>query len=412
MVSVVAAVVVRIPRLQLDLQRQSRVRRPRRPLGVADPGRAPSPLRRRPAALRRQPCGHGVRGDNLSADHGGGTSGGIGVILRERVTSLIEAMRHRRIVVVGDAMLDIYLIGDVERISPEAPVPVVTVHERRYALGGAANVAANAAAIGADVTLVAAVGDDQRGEQLRTELAAAGIRDEGVIIVSDRPTTSKTRVVARSQQLVRIDEEENAILDGNAVGDLAHRLQRALKHADAVLLEDYNKGVLAPQIIETALRVARSRGVPSVVDPKYRQFFDYKGATVFKPNRRELEAALGAAVDLEHADALPAVMARLEVDNLLLTLGPQGMALVDNRGAITRFSTQAREVYDVSGAGDTVTAWVGTALAAGATMAEAAELANYAAGIEVGKAGVAVVSPEEVLNLYERRYDEVGLFRR
>jgi D-beta-D-heptose 7-phosphate kinase/D-beta-D-heptose 1-phosphate adenosyltransferase len=334
------------------------------------------------------------------------------VILRERVNTLLEAMRHRRVVVVGDAMLDIYLIGDVERISPEAPVPVVTVHERRYALGGAANVAANAAAIGAEVTLVAAVGDDQRGEQLRTELAAAGIRDEGVLTVSDRPTTSKTRVVARSQQLVRIDEEENAILDGNAVGDLAHRLQKALKHADAVLLEDYNKGVLAPQIIESALRVARSRGVPSVVDPKYRQFFDYKGATVFKPNRRELEAALGAAVDLEHADALPAVMARLEVDNLLLTLGPQGMALVDNRGAITRFPTQAREVYDVSGAGDTVTAWVGTALAAGATMAEAAELANYAAGIEVGKAGVAVVSPEELLNLYERRYDEVGLFRR
>ena len=126
------------------------------------------------------------------------------MILRERVGALVEAMRHRRIVVVGDAMLDIYLLGDVERISPEAPVPVVTVHERRYALGGAANVAANAAAIGADVTLVAAVGDDQRGEQLRTELAAAGIRDEGVLTVSDRPTTSKTRVVARSQQLVRI----------------------------------------------------------------------------------------------------------------------------------------------------------------------------------------------------------------
>lgn len=321
-------------------------------------------------------------------------------------------MRDRRIVVVGDAMLDIYLIGDVDRISPEAPVPVVTVHERRYALGGAANVAANAAAIGADVTLVAAVGDDRRGEQLRTELATAGIRDDGVIVVPARPTTSKTRVVARSQQVVRIDEEENMLLEGDAQGDILHRLRQAVKHADAVLLEDYNKGVLTLQVIKEAIEASRKRGVPTVVDPKYKHFFEYQGATVFKPNRRELEAALGATVDLEHADAFPQVMAKLDVDNLLLTLGPQGMALLDHDGALTRLPTQAREVYDVSGAGDTVTAWVGTALAAGANIKEAAELANYAAGIEVGKSGVAVVSPEEVLNLYERRYDEVGLFRR
>jgi D-beta-D-heptose 7-phosphate kinase/D-beta-D-heptose 1-phosphate adenosyltransferase len=148
------------------------------------------------------------------------------------------------------------------------------------------------------------------------------------------------------------------------------------------------------------------------VDPKFKHFFNYKGATVFKPNRRELEAALGAALDVEHADTLPAVMERLEVDNLLMTLGAQGMALLTRNGAIERFATHAREVYDVSGAGDTVTAWVGTALAAGATMREASELANYAAGIEVGKAGVAVVGREEVRDLFERKYDEVGMFRR
>jgi D-beta-D-heptose 7-phosphate kinase/D-beta-D-heptose 1-phosphate adenosyltransferase len=334
------------------------------------------------------------------------------VIQRDRVIALLEAMRNQRIVVVGDAMLDIYLIGDVDRISPEAPVPVVTVHDRKYALGGAANVAANVAAIGADVTLVAAIGDDRRGEQLRTELATAGIRDDGVIVVPARPTTSKTRVIARNQQLVRIDEEDSALLDGDAHGDILHRLKQQVKPADAVLLEDYNKGVLTPQVIHDAISLARKRGVPTVVDPKFKHFFEYHGATVFKPNRRELESALGATVDLEHADALPAVMAKLEVDNLLLTLGPQGMALLDHDGAITRLPTQALEVFDVSGAGDTVTAWVGTALAAGATVHEAAELANYAAGIEVGKLGVAVVSPDEVLRLYERRYDEVGLFRR
>ena len=334
------------------------------------------------------------------------------MITRDRLNALLEAMPKRRIVVVGDAMLDIYLIGDVERISPEAPVPVVRIAERRYALGGAANVAANVAAIGAVVTLVATVGDDRRGEQLRTEMVAAGIRDDGIVATPERPTTSKTRVVARGQQMLRFDEEEDTLLEGASLDLLQKRLAKAMRDVDAVLLEDYNKGALAPPVIDTTLRLARERGIPSVVDPKFKQFFAYKGATVFKPNRRELEAAIGAVLDIEHADTLPAVMERLEVENLLLTLGAHGMALLTRSGGVERLSSHAREVYDVSGAGDTVTAWVGTALAAGATVFEAAELANYAAGIEVAKAGVAVVSRDEVRALFERQFDEVGMFRR
>ncbi|HXY69858.1 MAG TPA: PfkB family carbohydrate kinase [Gemmatimonadales bacterium] len=334
------------------------------------------------------------------------------MITRDRLNALLEAMPRKRIVVVGDAMLDIYLIGDVERISPEAPVPVVRVAERRYALGGAANVAANVAAIGAEVTLVATVGDDRRGEQLRTEMVAAGIRDDGIVTTPDRPTTSKTRVVARGQQMLRFDEEEDALLEGEALETLRRRLVKIMKDVDAVLLEDYNKGALAPVVIETALAAAKERGIPSVVDPKFKQFFAYRGATVFKPNRRELEAALGATLDIEHAATLPSVMERLEVENLLLTLGAHGMALLTRSGGIDRLSSHAREVYDVSGAGDTVTAWVGTALAAGGTVHEAAELANYAAGIEVGKAGVAVVARDEVRALFERQFDSVGMFRR
>ena len=334
------------------------------------------------------------------------------MIARERVTAVLEGMRHRRVVVVGDAMLDVYLLGDAERISPEAPVPVVTVHERRHAVGGAANVAANVAAIGAAVSLVAVLGDDRRGQQLRSEIAAAGIRDEGLLTLAARPTTSKTRVVARGQQLVRIDEEEDSSLDADAQERLIAVARKLLADADAVLIEDYNKGVLAPAVIEAVLAAAKERGIPSVVDPKFRNFFAYRGATLFKPNRRELEAALGAEMDLEHADALPHAMERLDVQNLLLTLGPAGMVLVGRDGALTRIPTMAREVYDVSGAGDTVTAWAGTALAAGATVREAAELANYAAGIEVGKSGVAVVTREEVLELYERRFDPAGMFRR
>ncbi len=334
------------------------------------------------------------------------------MIVRERVTSILDGMRQRRVVVVGDAMLDVYLIGDCDRISPEAPVPVVTVHEQRYAVGGAANVAANVAAIGAQVTLVATIGDDRRGAQLRNEMAAAGIQDQGIITVAARPTTSKTRVVARGQQLVRIDEEEDSPLDGAAQDELLAAARALLTDADAVLIEDYNKGVLTPPLIDLVLEIAKARGIPSVVDPKFRNFFAYRGASVFKPNRREMEAALGAAVDLEHADALPQAMERLDVQNLLLTLGPAGMVLVGRDGRITRLPTVAREVYDVSGAGDTVTAWAGTALAAGASVSEAAELANYAAGIEVGKAGVAVVTREEVMELYERRFDPAGMFRR
>jgi len=334
------------------------------------------------------------------------------VIARERVKQVTDRMERQRIVVVGDAMLDIYLIGDVERISPEAPVPVVAVHDRRHALGGAGNVAANVAAIGAHVTLVAAVGDDRRAEYLRTELAACSIADGALLTVTDRPTTSKTRVLARGQQLLRFDEEEDGALDERAQESLVAAVRGALADADAVLVEDYNKGVLTPTVIETVLETAKARGIPSVVDPKFRNFFSYRGATIFKPNRRELEAALGAAVDLEHADALPQAMERLDVQNLLVTLGPHGMVLVGRDGALARIPTVAREVYDVSGAGDTVTAWAGTALAAGASVPEAAELANYAAGIEVGKSGVAVVTREEVLDLYERRYDPAGMFRR
>ena len=309
-------------------------------------------------------------------------------------------------------MLDRYLIGDTERLSPEAPVPVVTIRERRTALGGAANVAANVVAIGAKCQLVGIVGDDPEGRSLRQEMVTAQIDDRHVLTVSDRPTTSKTRVMARAQQVVRIDEEIDSLIQGPELERLINMLVDALSDADALLIEDYNKGALAPQLIAAALGGARRRGVPVVVDPKFRQFFEYAGATVFKPNRRELESALGAAVDLQHRDALPEALTRLKVDNLLVTLGSDGMVLVTKDGKTTHIPSIAREVYDVSGAGDTVTAWMGTALAAGASVMEGAILANYAAGVEVSKAGVATVSSEEVLAVHDERYDQIGKLRR
>ena len=331
---------------------------------------------------------------------------------RDRVQQLIARMQASRIVVVGDIMIDRYLVGETERLSPEAPVPVVTVRERHAALGGAANVAANVAALGARCFLVGVVGDDADGAAIRQELAVARLDDRYVVTVAGRPTTSKTRIIARSQQIVRIDDEVETLLEGADLDRLIRTAREALADADALLLEDYNKGALAPPLIAAAMETAKRRGIPVVVDPKYRQFFEYAGATVFKPNRRELESALGAAVDLKDGRALPKVLARLKVDNLLVTLGAEGMLLVTKDGGPTHIPSIAREIYDVSGAGDTVTAWLGTALAAGASLREAAQLANYAAGVEVAKPGVATVSPEEVLAVHEERFDQIGRLRR
>ena len=297
-------------------------------------------------------------------------------------------------------MLDVYLRGDVERISPEAPVPVVRVKERKYALGGAANVVQNVRGLGADCDFVAAVGEDTGGATLRGMLEAIGVAP-GSMIQIDRPTTMKTRIVARGQQVVRVDEEEDDDLGGTDVQKLLAAVQTAVDKADALVLEDYNKGVLVPAIITGAIARAKARKIPIVVDPKYRNFFQYRGATVFKPNRRELESALGAEVDLEHPDALPAALAKLGVEHLLLTLGANGMALISSAGDVKRVPTVAREVYDVVGAGDTVTAYLAAILAAGGTAVEASVIANYAAGVEVGKSGAATVSADEVVEAFD-----------
>jgi D-beta-D-heptose 7-phosphate kinase/D-beta-D-heptose 1-phosphate adenosyltransferase len=322
------------------------------------------------------------------------------LLARDRLSTLLGAAAGRRIAVIGDAMLDVYLRGDVDRISPEAPVPVVRVREKRMALGGAANVAQNVVALSAHCELVCVVGADASAGVLRQMLVAIGAPD-GAIVETSRPTTTKTRVLARAQQVVRVDEEEDGELGAKDVERVLTAVRQAVERADAVVLEDYNKGVLVSAVIEEALAVAAARGVPVVVDPKYRNFFSYRGATIFKPNRRELESALGATMDVEHPETLPALVQRLGVANLLLTLGERGMVLVGAKGETVRVPTTAREVYDVVGAGDTVTAYLAVMLAAGATVAEAAVIANFAAGVEVGKLGAATVSGAEVIAAYD-----------
>lgn len=326
---------------------------------------------------------------------------------RDRLVALLAAARGIRVAIVGDAMLDVYLHGDVDRISPEAPVPVVRVRERRMALGGAANVAQNVAALGGRAVLVATIGDDMAGGHLRERLTAIDADSRSLVTVS-RPTTTKTRVLAKVQQVVRFDEEDDASLEPRDCAAVLGALEQAIGEAHALVLEDYNKGLLVPPVIERAVALARARGIPIVVDPKFRNFFSYTGATVFKPNRRELETALGATLDLDEPASLPSLLDRLGVENLLLTLGERGMMLVPREGEARTIPTTAREVYDVVGAGDTVTAYLAAMLAAGATPTEAAVIANYAAGVEVGKLGAATVSAEEVLEAFDHTMEHHG----
>jgi rfaE bifunctional protein kinase chain/domain len=317
---------------------------------------------------------------------------------RERLDEILERARTVRVAVVGDLMLDVYLVGSVSRISPEAPVPVVHVTEERYALGGAANVAANVAALGADCDLIGCVGTDAAGIRIRAELTelAGGTVRARLSERAERPTTTKTRVVARHQQVVRFDHESEDDLPDDCCDELCDLVRQSVVESRALVLEDYNKGVLVPRVIRCAIDAARDAGIPSVVDPKFRHFFEYRGATVFKPNAVELGNALGGRIRPGDDEWLEDARQRVEAEHLLLTLGEDGMALRSGGGASFRIPTVAREVYDVSGAGDTVTAFVAVALAAGASMREAATLANLAAGIEVGKPGVAVVTPREL----------------
>lgn len=313
-----------------------------------------------------------------------------------RLDDLLGHVRDVRVLVVGDIMLDRYLRGAASRISPEAPVPVVRVTEQWRALGGAANVAANVVALGASCVLAGTVGDDGAARDVRDALRSTGIDDAGVLAVAGRPTTVKTRILARHYQIARYDEEVEQDVDSGAAAQLAGRVGELARSADVIVLEDYNKGALVKPVIAAALAAGTGLERPVVVDPKAKGFFDYAGATIFKPNLSELEAALRTPVHAQDRGWMEATRRRLACDHLLITLGEAGMALLTAEGEHVQVPAVARAVYDVSGAGDTVTAAIAVALAAGASVTEAAVLANHAAGIEVGKPGVATVTADEL----------------
>ena len=301
------------------------------------------------------------------------------------------AVARARVLVVGDVMLDRYWFGDVERISPEAPVPVVKIARSEERPGGAANVARNAAALGAQATLLSVVGDDEPGRALARLLEgehvqASFLRDAAA------PTTVKLRVIGRQQQLLRIDFE-TAPSHEVLAAKLAD-FERLVAEADLVILSDYGKGGLAH--IATMISRARAAGKPVLVDPKGDDYARYRGATLLTPNRSEFRQVAGRWRDEADLTARAEALRRdLALDALLVTRSEEGMSLYTGGGALT-IPAQAREVYDVSGAGDTVIATLGVLLAAGAPLPDAVRIANEAAGVVVGKLGTAVVQPHEL----------------
>ena len=328
------------------------------------------------------------------------------MLTRARASEILYTLRDRNVVVLGDVMLDEFVWGDVTRISPEAPVPVVDVRRESVHLGGAANVLANLVALGARGSVIGVIGNDAAGERLKTGLRDLGAQDQCLIVDETRPSTIKTRIIAHSQLVVRADRESRTQVNGNLEEKIVASLKEALKEADAFVVSDYDKGVVTPAILREILPLAYER-VPVLIDPKLRNFNAYRPATLVTPNHLE---ALRMSDSEDHSDdgshhAAQVIREKLGCDAVLITRGDRGMMLLEANGEPVYVKTAAREVYDVTGAGDTVIAALAGALSAGATMLEAASLANHAAGIVVGKVGTATASSAELIATFDKTED-------
>ncbi len=311
----------------------------------------------------------------------------------------LESFAGRRILVLGDAMLDHYIWGEVSRISPEAPVPVVKVQRESHRLGGAANVAHNIRSLGGHVALVAVIGKDLGGRQIGHVLRERKIPTDYLVVSEDLPTIKKTRVVARSQQVVRIDREEVREVDGELFAALSERIALVLPTVEAVLISDYGKGVVSRDLLETWLPRFQEAGLPVCVDPKETHFHHYRGVTVLTPNLKEASFAAGRPIrDAESLEDVGRRLLRgLRAKNLLITRGEEGMSLFRRRRPTLHIPSVASEVYDVTGAGDTVVSTLAMGLAAGLAIEDATLVANHAAGLVIREIGTATTSVAEIM---------------
>jgi len=316
-----------------------------------------------------------------------------------RLRNIVGSLAGRKVLVAGDFMLDRYLYGNVSRICPEAPVPVVELQGIQHAAGGAGNVVANLSSLGGTALTLGLVGSDEEGETLLGLLQEEGARVAGLLRDSSRPTSVKARVVAHNQQMLRLDQEARMPVNGGMLQSLKDAFEEVIDTADVVILSDYAKGLLVPGFCRYVIDRARALGKPCIVDPKGNDWQKYSSATGITPNVNELSLWLGD--DLQSDDdivtAAAALLTSLAVEFVLVKRGPKGMSLLEGGSEPRHISARAAQVFDVTGAGDTVIASVALALAAGASYSEAAVIANEAAGVVVSKPGTALVAVEEVL---------------
>lgn len=324
---------------------------------------------------------------------------------KERLLEIISSFRQVKMAVVGDLMLDDYIIGTVDRISPEAPVPVVSVKEERFVLGGAGNVINNLATLGVKTYCYGVIGDDTDGDRLKKSLKLLGVNTEGVVRSEDRPTIVKRRVLGGNQQLLRIDWEDPTNINEILEDAILDNLKANIENIDAIILSDYDKGVLTERVAKEVIKLARKYGKIITVDPKPSNVLNYIKASSMTPNRKEAYecANLPKKTDIDIVG--DKIRKELQLDNLLLTRSEEGVSIYEE-GKITNIPTFAKEVYDVTGAGDTVISVYTLAKAAGATWEEAARIANTAAGVVVGKIGTSTASKEEIIDFYNDIYKE------
>ncbi|MEM7109084.1 MAG: bifunctional ADP-heptose synthase [Bacteroidota bacterium] len=324
------------------------------------------------------------------------------------VEEVFQKFQDLRVLIIGDVMVDAYIWGAVERVSPEAPVPVVRVTKKDYRLGGAANVALNVQALGATAILCAAIGKDDAGERFKERLKDHALWDDGVIESSNRSTTVKTRIISGHQHVVRIDEETDEVLSSEEEHELLARIATLLPRCNVVIFEDYDKGVITDRVICETISKANEMGIPSVVDPKKRNFLKYKGATLFKPNLKELKEGLKSDIDPTRKDDIETAVERLKdtlnVDGALITLSEHGV-FIDYAGKKHMIPAHVREVSDVSGAGDTVISIAGLCLGLKLNARQIASLSNLGGGLVCEHVGVVPIDKEILF----REASQIGL---
>ncbi|MEW6088990.1 MAG: D-glycero-beta-D-manno-heptose-7-phosphate kinase [bacterium] len=326
----------------------------------------------------------------------------------KRLKEILNSFRGKKVLIFGDIMVDRYIWGTVSRISPEAPVPIVNITRESYTLGGATNVLNNIYALGGEVYLAGVIGNDDMGKTVFSEIKKMNIGVEGIIMDNDRPTTLKTRIIAHNQQVVRLDREKKDKVKDNIKNKIIKYLDNIIKKADIIVISDYAKGVVTPELIKYIINLAKNYGRNILVDPQVDHFHSYHGVTCLTPNHHEAGFAAGIPIVDEKTLDLAAkkLIKELNCKGILITQGEDGMSYFGNNGDYFHIPAMAREVFDVTGAGDTVISAFSLALASGASMYESAYIGNLAAGIVIGKVGTAVTTIKEIL--HEVEVERVG----